>query len=84
MGELDDDETVRFGKIRDTSSKELRLPVSDVVLSCPPWFADAQRRAMLDATKIANLKLLRLINDNTAVALGWGITKTDLPEGEAN
>lgn len=70
-------------KIRETSSKELRLPVSDVVLSCPPWFTDAQRRAMLDATKIANLKLLRLINDNTAIALGWGITKTDLPEGEA-
>lgn len=72
-----------LGKIRDTASKELRLPVSDVVLSCPPWFTDAQRRAMLDASQVANLKLLRLINDNTAIALGWGITKTDLPEGDA-
>ena len=72
-----------LGKIRDTASKELRLPVSDVVLSCPPWFSDAQRRALLDATKIANLKCLRLINDNTAIALGYGITKTDLPEGDA-
>ena len=72
-----------LGKIRDTASKELRLPVSDVVLSCPPWFTDAQRRAMLDATQVANLKLLRLINDNTAIALGWGITKTDLPEADA-
>lgn len=71
-----------LGKIRDTASKELRLPVSDIVLSCPPWFTDAQRRAMLDATQVANLKLLRLINDNTAIALGYGITKTDLPEAD--
>lgn len=72
-----------LGKIRDTAGHELRLPVSDVVISCPPWFTDAQRRAMLDASEIANLKLLRLINDNTAIALGYGITKSDLPEGDA-
>ncbi|RJE17436.1 Heat shock protein [Aspergillus sclerotialis] len=68
---------------QDTASKELKLPVSDVVISCPPWFTDAQRRAMLDAAEIANLKLLRLINDNTAIALGYGITKSDLPDAEA-
>lgn len=72
-----------LGKIRDTASKELKLPVSDVVIGCPPWFTDAQRRAMLDAAEVANLKLLRLINDNTAIALGYGITKSDLPEGDA-
>jgi heat shock protein 4 len=72
-----------LGRIRDTASKELKLPVSDVVISCPPWFTDVQRRAMLDAAEIANLKLLRLINDNTAIALGYGITKSDLPEGDA-
>ncbi|EXJ69503.1 hsp88-like protein [Cladophialophora psammophila CBS 110553] len=72
-----------LGKIRDTASKELKLPVSDVVISCPPWFTDAQRRAMLDAAEVANLKLLRLINDNTAIALGYGITKSDLPEADA-
>ena len=38
---------------------------------------------MLDASEIASLKCLRLINDNTAIALGYGITKTDLPEGDA-
>lgn len=72
-----------LGKIRDTASKELKLPVSDVVIGCPPWFTDAQRRAILDAADVANLKLLRLINDNTAIALGYGITKSDLPEGDA-
>lgn len=71
-----------LAKIKDTASKELRLPVSDVVVSVPPWFTDAQRRALLDASEIAGLKLLRLINDTTAIALGYGITKSDLPEGD--
>ncbi len=72
-----------LGKIKDTASKELKLPVSDVVIGCPAWFTDAQRRAILDAAEVANLKLLRLINDSTAIALGYGITKSDLPEGDA-
>ena len=71
-----------LGRIKATAGAELRLPVSDVVMSCPPWFTDVQRRALLDAAEIAGLKLLRLINDTTAVALGYGITKSDLPEGE--
>ncbi|BCR86378.1 Hsp70 chaperone Hsp88 [Aspergillus chevalieri] len=66
-------------KIRDITSAELRLPVSDVTISVPAWFTDVQRRAMLDAGEIAGLKVLRLINDTTATALGYGITKLDLP-----
>lgn len=69
-------------KIKQTASTELKLPVSDVVISVPVWFTDAQRRAILDASEIAGLKCLRLINDTTAAALGYGITKTDLPTAE--
>lgn len=36
----------------------------------------------MDAAEIAGLKLLRLINDTTATALGYGITKLDLPTAE--
>ncbi|KAL8859249.1 MAG: hypothetical protein Q9178_004187 [Gyalolechia marmorata] len=71
-----------FNKIKSTASAELKLPVSDVVVSVPPWFTDAQRRSILDAAEIAQLKLLRLINDTTATALGYGITKLDLPTAE--
>ena len=35
---------------------------------------------MLAATQIAGLSCLRLMNDNTATALAYGIYKTDLPE----
>ncbi|CAI6234163.1 unnamed protein product [Periconia digitata] len=69
-------------KIKGTASAELKLPVSDVVLSCPVWYTDAQRRAILDAAEIAGLKCLRLTNTTTATALGYGITKTDLPAPE--
>jgi heat shock protein 4 len=69
-------------RMKATASAELKLPVSDVVLSCPVWYTDAQRRAIIDAADIAGLKCLRLMNDNTAVALGYGITKLDLPTAE--
>lgn len=71
-----------LSKVKTTASAELKLPVQDIVLSCPTWFTDAQRRACLDAAEIAGLRVLRLINDITATALGYGITKTDLPAPE--
>lgn len=54
--------------------------MSDVVIAVPGWYTDIQRRALLDAANIAGMNPLRLINDTTAVALGYGITKGDLPE----
>ncbi|KAK5112367.1 Heat shock protein hsp88 [Meristemomyces frigidus] len=69
-------------RIRQTASAELRLPVNDMVFSVPAWYTDAQRRALLDAAEIAGVKVLRLVNETTATALGYGITKLDLPSAE--
>ena len=71
-----------LNKVKATASAELKLPVSDMVISVPPWFTDVQRRSIMDAAEVAGLKLLRLINDTTATALGYGITKLDLPTAE--
>ncbi|KAI1660765.1 heat shock protein Hsp88 [Daldinia decipiens] len=71
-----------LNKIKQTAQNELRLPVSDLVISVPAWFTDTQRRGLLDAAEIAGLKLLRVMNDTTAAALGYGITKLDLPSGD--
>ncbi|KAI9669460.1 MAG: adenyl-nucleotide exchange factor sse1 [Caeruleum heppii] len=71
-----------LNKVKAIASAELKLPVSDLVLSVPAWFTDVQRRNLIDAAEVAGLKLLRLINDTTAVALGYGITKLDLPSAE--
>lgn len=71
-----------LNKIRQTAQNELKLPVTDLVISVPAWFTDAQRRGLLDAADIAGLKILRVMNDTTAAALGYGITKLDLPSGD--
>lgn len=71
-----------LAKIKQITARETKAVVSDVVLSVPAWFTDAQRRATQDAAEIAGLTLLRLINDTTAIALGYGITKLDLPSTE--
>jgi heat shock protein 4 len=71
-----------LGKIRDIAAHELKSGVTDVVIAVPGWYTDIQRRAVLDAAAIAGLNPLRLINDYTAVALGYGITKSDLPESD--
>ncbi|KAJ7198776.1 heat shock protein 70 family [Mycena pura] len=71
-----------FGKLRDIAAVELKTGVTDVVIAVPGWYTDIQRQALLDAAAIAGLNPLRLINDTTAVALGYGITKSDLPEAE--
>ncbi len=71
-----------LSKVKATASAELKLPVSDIVMSVPAWFTDVQRRAIMDASEIAGLKLLRLINDTTATALGYGIPRTDLPTAD--
>ncbi|PCH35950.1 heat shock protein 70 [Wolfiporia cocos MD-104 SS10] len=71
-----------LGKLRDTAANELKSGVTDIVITVPGWYTDVQRRAVLDAAQIAGLNVLRLINDTTAIALGYGITKSDLPEAE--
>ena len=70
-----------FTKVKQITSADSKgAPVSDVVISVPGWFTEGQRRSILDAAEIAELNTLRLMNDTTATALSYGITKTELPE----
>nr|XP_033774968.1 hypoxia up-regulated protein 1 isoform X2 [Geotrypetes seraphini] len=48
-------------------------PVKDVVITVPVYFNQAERRAVMQAAHLAGLKVLQLINDNTAVALNYGV-----------
>ncbi|TKS65693.1 Heat shock 70 kDa protein 4L Heat shock 70-related protein APG-1 [Collichthys lucidus] len=68
-----------LNKLKETSEMALKKPVVDCVISVPSFFTDAERRSVFDATQIAGLNCLRLINDTTAVALAYGIYKQDLP-----
>ncbi|KAI8890796.1 heat shock protein 70 [Backusella circina FSU 941] len=69
-----------LNKIKDITAAEINGPVSDCVITVPGWFTEVQRRAILTAAEMVGLNCLRLVNDLTAAALGYGITKLDLPE----
>ncbi|KAM4651425.1 hypoxia up-regulated protein 1 isoform 2-T2 [Discoglossus pictus] len=58
---------------RSLADEFAEQPVKDVVITVPVFFNQAERRAVLQAAKLAGLKVLQLINDNTAVALNYGV-----------
>lgn len=47
--------------------------ITECVLIVPGFFGQAERNALLTAANLANIKVLQLINDYTAVALNYGI-----------
>lgn len=64
-------------KMRETAEGFLGRPVSKAVITVPAYFNDAQRQATKDAGKIAGLEVMRIINEPTAAALGYGLDKAD-------
>uniref|UniRef100_A0A8C6P2W2 Hypoxia up-regulated protein 1 n=1 Tax=Nothobranchius furzeri TaxID=105023 RepID=A0A8C6P2W2_NOTFU len=58
-------------------------PIKDAVITVPAFFNQAQRRAVLHAAQMAGLKVLQLINDNTAVALNYGVFRRKDIDGTA-
>uniref|UniRef100_A0A8C8JIQ7 Hypoxia up-regulated protein 1 n=1 Tax=Oncorhynchus tshawytscha TaxID=74940 RepID=A0A8C8JIQ7_ONCTS len=48
-------------------------PIKDAVITVPVFFNQAERRAVLQAAQMAGVKVLQLVNDNTAVALNYGV-----------
>ncbi|MGC4004978.1 MAG: Hsp70 family protein [Pirellulales bacterium] len=47
-------------------------PVTDVVITVPAYFHDHQRKATINAGKLAGLNVLRIINEPTAAAMAYG------------
>ncbi|XP_030601791.1 hypoxia up-regulated protein 1 [Archocentrus centrarchus] len=58
-------------------------PIKDAVITVPAFFNQAERRAVLHAAHMAGLKVLQLINDNTAVALNYGVFRRKDIDGTA-
>ncbi len=53
----------------DTLGDEL----SGAVITVPAYFDDAQRQATKDAARLADIKVLRLLNEPTAAAVAYGL-----------
>jgi len=50
--------------------------VTEAIITVPAYFDDTQRQATKDASKIAGLKVERIINEPTAAALAYGLGKS--------
>ena len=69
-------------KIKTITETTLKAKVADCVVDVPVYYNDEQRHAMVAACKVAGLNCLRLLNETSAVALGWGIYQRELPAPE--
>ena len=62
-------------KLKTDAEAFLGEPITDVVVTVPAYFNNAQREATKDAGKIAGLNVVRIINEPTAAALAYGLDK---------
>ena len=62
-----------LGYLRQCCELFLGDSVTGAVITVPANFNDAQRRATIDAGRIAGLDVLRVLNEPTAAALAYGL-----------
>lgn len=66
-----------LSKMKETAEAYVGEPVKDAVITVPAYFNDSQRQATKDAGRIAELNVLRIINEPTAAAIAYGLDKGD-------
>ncbi len=64
-------------KLKNDAESYLGDKITEVVITVPAYFTDAQKQATKDAGKIAGLDVKRIINEPTAAALAYGLDKED-------
>ncbi|MFA5251557.1 MAG: Hsp70 family protein [Phycisphaerae bacterium] len=60
-------------KLKEDTEFRLGKRVTHAVITIPAYFAKAQRKATLRAANLAGLKVLKLLNEPTAVAIAFGL-----------
>lgn len=64
-----------LGKLKADAEDYLGETVTEAVITVPAYFNDDQRKATVDAGKIAGLEVKRIINEPTAASLAYGLDK---------
>jgi len=59
--------------LKNRAEKALGGELTGVVITVPAYFDDAQRHSTKDAAKLADLNVLRLLNEPTAAAVAYGL-----------
>ena len=60
-------------KLKESAENHLGESVEQAVITVPANFDDYQRNATIEAARLADLKVLRLLNEPTAAALAYGV-----------
>ncbi len=63
--------------LKDDAENFLGCEVEEAVISVPAYFNDIQRKAVINAGKLAGLKVERLVNEPTAAALSYGLNECE-------
>ena len=70
-----------LAKMKSDAESYLGDTVDGAVITVPAYFNEAQRKSTMDAGKIAGLEVIAIINEPTAAALAFGISKgSDKPQ----
>ncbi len=62
-------------KLKQDAEEKLGEKITDAIITCPAYFDDSQRKATKVAGEIAGFNVRRVINEPTAAALSYGLTK---------
>jgi len=63
--------------LKARAEKVLGRAVSKAVITVPAYFTDAQRHATREAGRLADLEVIRIINEPTAAALAYESTRSE-------
>ncbi|MDR3375141.1 MAG: molecular chaperone HscC [Ancalomicrobiaceae bacterium] len=66
-----------LAQLKRDAEAHLNEPIDEAIVSVPAYFNDLQRKATLNAARLAGLKVERLVNEPTAAALAYGLGDVD-------
>jgi len=64
-------------KLKQDAEEKLGEKIDQAIITCPAYFDDSQRKATKLAGEIAGFEVKRIINEPTAAALAYGLTKKE-------
>ena len=62
-------------KMKQDAEEKIGEEITEAIITCPAYFDDSQRKATKIAGEIAGFNVKRIINEPTAAALAYGLTK---------
>jgi len=64
-------------KLKNDAEDRLGESIKEAIITCPAYFDDSQRKATKVAGEIAGFEVKRVINEPTAAALAYGLSKKE-------